>query len=130
MNTLKLRIAKMIESGYYPGDNHTYKVLLESIYDNAYRTIHKVPADTFLLGIVQSFSNLNQEKVDKILNSVKEVVQEALETSGIELTFSDEDWHNLTIKANHERWGNPWLLFVGEDHLITKKGYMCEFFEL
>jgi len=125
---LKYTIAKMIESGYKPGEFNTYEDLIESINDNYYRTIAKVPIDMFILGIIGSFSNLTVDKANTILTSLKEVVQDALETTGIELTFTDSDWHNLKITENPSKWGGKYLLTVNETKL--EKSYMSELFEV
>lgn len=131
MSTLKYKIAKLISSANHPASEPSYESLLECIYDNAYRTVHKVPADTFFLGIVGAFkdTDTNIELANRILAAVKEVVQEALETSGIELNYTDADWDTLNIRAN-TGWGAKLYLFAGEDRLKTKKSFMSEFFEL
>ena len=124
-NSTRFRIARMIGEFVSHGNDLSYEQLLENIYDNSYRTIYKVPTQEFILGIVESFIIKDEEHANKILKIVQEVVQEALEISGFELTFRDEDWHNLKISEDTSYWKKekPWKL-------NTRKAYMSEFFEL
>ena len=123
--TTKYKIAKMMSASYYMTENPSYEHLLEVIYDNRYKTIDKVPINVFLEGLVSSFKLNSLEHANKLLSLVKEVVQEALEMSGIELTFEDEDWQNLKLVAN-TGWNK-------EKHPYElprlSKSYMSEFFE-
>ncbi len=124
MTKLKLQILKHIAAAYFYDDEPTYEQMLEAVYDNYYRSIAKVPADVFLLGNVQSFVLRDVEHANKILTAIKEVVVEALEVSGIEVTFTDEDWYNLKIVENR----NP-TMWSPRYTLENSKSYMSEFFE-
>ena len=94
-----------------------YGECLENIYTNLYRTVLKCPIEIFFLGIIERYS------VPIItIEQIKSVVIETMELSGIEVTFADKDWDNLTIVT--ETWGTHI-----HHKLNTKKGYMVEFFE-
>jgi len=123
MTKLKYQILSHIASGYCYSDNPTYEQMLEAVYENSYKTIEKVPVNVFLLGNVESFVLKDVEHANKVLDVVKQVVIEALEVSGIEVTFTDEEWFKLQITENTTRWGGKYLL-------NNSKGYMYEFFEL
>lgn len=124
METLKKLIAKTIGGNSCYGNNPTYEELLVAIYNNYYRTIGKVPVNIFVLGVVQYFVIKDVVHANKILENLKEVVREALEISGIELTYTDNDWLDLKILENTERWGGEYILSN------NNKGYMSEFFEI
>lgn len=96
--TLKYKIARLISRSCVINEDPTYEQLLEAIYNNQYKTLDKVPTETFFTGIINSFTVLpTVEEYNRILNTIKEVVKEALELSGIELTFTDTDWETLCI---------------------------------
>ena len=125
-NQLKYKIANKIGDIYVyaiEDEQPTYEQLLNAIHKNDYRTIYKMPAKTFIIGIIQSFKleDNTLEKANKILKAIKEVVQEALELNGIELTFTDEDWNKLEV-IEGDRWHRL--------KINTNKLYMSEFFEL
>jgi hypothetical protein len=138
--SLKYKIAKIINAGYtYTGDNSPpYEQLLEDIYNNQYRTVVKVPINMFIIGIIDSFIVKDEQHANKILDIIKEVVTEALETSGIELTFVDGDWDELKVTQDNKR--NKWILLPLEKYNSTGdwpntikpvgKVYMGEFFEI
>jgi hypothetical protein len=124
---LKFQIAKLIGRQYIVGEHSTYENILEAIYENEYRCILKVPTGDFFLGILETFKTPDDIEVkNKILKITKEVVKEAMEVSGIELTFSDEKWDELEIIPNPEP--GPW-----RPRYIFKeipKSYLCEYFEI
>ena len=122
---LKFKIAKLIAGGTYYSQHGDYQELIETIYDNRYRTIYKCPIDLYMLGILSSFIISNIEQANKILDILKEVTQDILETTGIELTFTDEDWDNLQFIPN-EGWNKEKEKFVLPK---LNKSYMSEFFE-
>lgn len=124
MEKLKNIIAKTIGDNFCYGDNPTYEELLIIIEDNYYRTIGKVGVNVFVFGIVQHFIIKDTGHANRILEALKEVVREALEINGIELTYTDSDWLDLKIIENKERWGSKYLLSNYD------KKYMSEFFEV
>jgi hypothetical protein len=124
MERLKKMIAKVIANNFYVGDNPTYEQLLVAIDDNYYRTIGKANVSVFVLGIIQHFVIKDIEHANRILVTIKEVVTEALEINGIELTYTDSDWLDLKIIENNEKWGDKYLLSNYD------KKYMSEFFEI
>lgn len=136
MSKLKYRIAQLIGGNYCPIENPSYEFLLECIYNNAYRTIYKVPIKDFIFGIVDCFKHETVEQQNKILKVMKEVVQEALEFSGFELTYMDNDWDELTIGGqlieSHSNLFKSYTRFhlYNKDSALITKHYMCEFFEI
>ena len=124
MRKLKHIIAETISNNCYYGDNPTYEQLLDAIHDNYYRTIGKVSVNVFVLGIVQHFVIKDVSHANRILEALKEVIRESLETSGVELTYPDDEWLELKILENTERWGGKYVLS------INNKAYMSEFFEI
>lgn len=123
MEKLKLKIADIISNNYHCYEYPTYEQLLYTIYDNYYRTIGKVSVNMFVLGIVEHFVLKDVDHANRILSVLKEVVTEALESNGVELTYTDSDWLDLKIIENPERWGGKYIL----SH--KNKAYMSEFFE-
>ncbi len=135
MNKLKYNIAKRISSGYYYSDDTddiSYEQLLEAIYNNVYKTIYKVPINTFILGNIQSYKIKDLDHANRILTSLKEVVREALEWGGIELTYTDKDWDDLKLLANPTQWGGPYILSKNDESegKLQGKSYMSEYFEI
>jgi|DEB19_MinimDraft_2_1074335.scaffolds.fasta_scaffold00632_3 hypothetical protein len=124
MERLKKIIAEVIANNFYVGDNPTYEQLLFGIDDNYYRTIGKANVSVFVIGIVQHFVIKDIDHANRILVAIKEVVTEALEINGIELTYTDTDWLDLKIIENNERWGSKYRLSNYD------KKYMGEFFEI
>jgi len=123
-NSTKYKIAKIMSNGLYYGDNPTYEQLIESIYENVYVSIYKVPSNTFILGTIESFIINDLDKANMVLSNLKEVVQEALEFSGIELTYPDDDWATLKIINNTDRWGSKFKLSK------NSKSYIGEYFDI
>ena len=114
---LHFNIAKLIASPQaFISEHATYENLLEAIFENRYRCIDKCPADTFIYGVINSF-----KPGVCTLEDVKDVVREALEFGGFELTFPDKDWDNLQLIKSEDRWQT--------DTLNTEKTYMSQFFE-
>lgn len=132
MTKLKYNIAKLISSGYYYNDVPTYEELLEAIYNNVYVTIYKVPLNMFIMGTIQSFVIKDTAHANQILIALKEVVREALETSGIELTCRDADWDDLRLLDNPKQYGGKWILSKNDEFegKLQEKSYMSEFFEI
>ncbi len=122
---LKFEIAKLIAGGTHYSEHADYEELIEAIYDNRYRSIDKCPIDLYLEGVTQSFVLKDMEHANKILNSVKKVTRDILEVSGIELTFTDNDWDNIKYIENTE-WNKERVPFKLSK---TDKCYMSEFFE-
>ena len=89
----------------------SYDELLEDIYDNQYRFILKVPTSVMFNGIIERYEENNIITID----SIKEVIINALEFGGTEVEFTDEDWNNLELSG---------LV------LNTEKSFMMEFFEI
>ena len=76
----------------------------------------------------------NLEKANFILSIIKEVVKDALEVSGIELTFTDSDWSEIKLQKNTYKFSKEDYEFVKNDEVFNftnnKKSYMSNFFEL
>ncbi len=130
--TAKLHIARMIGLSYCSLNDPMYEELLKVIYDYSYRTILKVPANIFIIGIVQSFKLNDLQHANRILNLLKEVVQEALEQSGVELTFTDTDWKELTLIENppKNKFSDIYLLSKNGEGDRAVKTYMSQYFEV
>lgn len=129
MVDFKFKIAKIIAGGTYYSEQAGYQELIEAIYENRYRAIDKCPIDLYILGTVGTFVIKDLGQANKILNVIKEVTQEILETPGIELTFADEDWGNLKFINNPNY--NPEYRWSNHPYILPKlnKSYMSEFFE-
>ena len=129
MTDFKFKIAKIIAGGTHYSEQANYQELIEAIYENRYRAIDKCPIDLYILGTVETFVIKDLEQANRILNVVKEVTQEILETPGIELTFTDEDWDNLKFMNNPNY--NPEYRWSNHSYILPKlnKSYMSEFFE-
>lgn len=126
---LKFKIAELIASGTYHREKANYQELIEAIYNNKYKAIEKCPIDLYILGIVETFVIKDLEHVNKILNTVKKVTKEVFETTGVELTFTDEDWNNLQLIDNPNF--DPKISWNNKPYILPKinKYYMSEFFE-
>ena len=124
MERLKYILANTIGDNFCYGNNPTYEQLLNAICDNYYRTIGKVPVNMFIMGIIQHFVIKDIAHANIVLVALKDVVIEALESCGVELTYTDDDWLDLKIIKNPERWGGEYVLS------INNKAYMSEFFEI
>lgn len=119
----KYHFAKVIGAGYSYNDNPTYENLLEVIHNNYYRAIGKCPIDIFIEGSINTIVIKDINHANKLLELLKEVVQEALEYNGIELTCQDNDWADLRLLENESRYGGKYILPK------LNKSYMSEFFE-
>ena len=98
--------------------SYSYEDLCKQLYDNQYRRIMKVPVDLMFSGIIERY------KYPVVtIDLIKEVIIDALQYSGIETTFVDEDWDKLEYVECTGSWGNIEL------KLNTDKLYMSEFFE-
>jgi ArsR family metal-binding transcriptional regulator len=126
MSKVKYILAKCIGDNYVRQENPTYEQLLEAIHDNYFRTISKCPVNVFVLGCVNIFVIKDVDHANRILNVLKEVVKEALEIGGFELTYTDRDWLDLTLVKNV----NPSFM-AKENYALSKyeKKYMGEYFE-
>lgn len=129
MNKTKYQMAKLIAGGCIYPENPSYEDLLEAIYEQNYRAILKVPTNILLLGTIQSFVLNDLEHANKLLQNLKEVVKDALEVSGVELTYTDEDWENLKLIENPTQWGSKYILSIDTENKYVTKGYMSAFFE-
>lgn len=118
---LKLAIAQHL-SGVYTDD---YDFLCERIGDEQYRLILKCPIEAMIEGVSFMWKN---RTFDEGLEALKEVVENSLQSNGIELTFVDADWHNLK-KIQIEKTDYRGNIYYDEK-LTTNKTYMGEFFEL
>ena len=129
----KLEISKIIAGSHNIHKSNDYEEILNIIYENQYRCILKCPSNIFLLGIVDMFVT-NLEKANFILSIIKEVVKDALEVSGIELTFTDSDWSEIKLQKNTYKFSKEDYEFVKNDEVFNftnnKKSYMSNFFEL
>lgn len=125
IHPLKLAIAQYLSEI----KSTDYEFMIEQIFNNSYRRVLKCPIREMFLGLGNSWKNRTPEEV---LPYLKEVIIEALEFSGIEQTFVDEDWDNLAIiRTQHESKGGmggdrKWETVI----LNTTKNYVSEFFEL
>lgn len=126
MSKLKYLLAKHIGNNHIIQENPTYEQLLQVIHDNYYRTIAKCPVNVFVLGCVNLFVIKDINHANRILNELKEVIREALEFNGLELTYTDRDWLDLTLVENV----NPSYM-AKENYAFSKyeKKYMAEYFE-
>lgn len=129
---IKFQIAKVLENGNRFEGCETYDEAINSIYDNLYRTILKVPTVMCIHGILGHFKIDSLQMAQEILAILKEVIVESLQLSGVELTFTDGDWDSLEIIEN-ENYGKGWVR--KDERYILKneckeKGYLSEFFEL
>jgi hypothetical protein len=120
---IKKRIAHIITGNEFDPSKE-YEEELEYIYNNQYKTVLKVPAKTFILGTCARFKDQNLA-----LKLLKQVITEAMELSGVELTFVDEEWDNLNIVSSTEGYhSHKWILANSSNEI--KKNYMSQFFEL
>ena len=121
--SIKKHIAHIITGNEFNQIN-SYEQELEYIYNNQYVTVLKVPTTMFILGACARF-----KKQNIALKLLKQVVVEALELSGVELTFTNESWDKLKIIPSTVKYcGNKWDLFSDSERIENK--YMSEFFEL
>ena len=123
---LKFRIAKIIGRNISYRDHIGYQELIKAIYNNRYTDIDKCPIDLYFCGLVNSFVINDIAHANKILNVVKEVTKDILESNEIELTFVDYDWEKIRFIPN-EGWNKENVRFT---LLKTDKNYMCELYEI
>ena len=134
MSDIKLRVAKFV-ADLSIGADIDYNILLNHIYDCKYRMIDKVPIDIYFIGIVTRFVITDITHANKLLEVLKEVTQDVLETTGIECTFVDEDWKNLFVVEHKDYFTNQYKIdryYLSTDKeskvRYKLKGYMNEFF--
>ena len=134
MSDIKLRVAKFV-ADLSIGADIDYNILLNHIYDCKYRMIDKVPIDIYFIGIITRFVITGISHANKLLEVLKEVTQDVLETTGIECTFVDEDWKNLFVVEHKDYFTNQYktdryYLSTDKESKVRYKlkGYMNEFF--
>ena len=134
MSDIKLRVAKFV-ADLSIGADIDYNILLNHIYDCKYRMIDKVPIDIYFIGIITRFVITDISHANKLLEVLKEVTQDVLETTGIECTFVDEDWKNLFVVEHKDYFTNQYktdryYLSTDKESKVRYKlkGYMNEFF--
>jgi hypothetical protein len=88
------------------------------VENNLYNHIWKCPISIFIVGAVElKFVDGYQFDLDTLKSEFKSMIEDI---TGLELTFKDSDWDNISIEET--RWGKK---VVG-----TNKSYMSEFFEI
>lgn len=98
-----------------------YNENIKTINENLYRLIYKVPIDLLFTGIIDGFDNIT-------ISDIKEVVIEAIQLSGIEVTFKDSDWDELNFAYEpYQVYHTNTIKFYRT--MNTTKTYMSEFFE-
>ena len=134
MSDIKLRVAKFVADLSIDTDID-YNLLLNHIYDCKYRMIDKVPIDIYFIGIITRFVITGISHANKLLEVLKEVTKDVLETTGIECTFVDEDWKNLFVVEHKDYFTNQYktdryYLSTDKESKVRYKlkGYMNEFF--
>ena len=134
MSDIKLRVAKFV-ADLSIGTDIDYNILLKHIYDCKYRMIDKVPIDIYFIGIITRFVITGISHANKLLEVLKEVTKDVLETTGIECTFVDEDWKNLFVVEHKDYFTNQYktdryYLSTDKESKVRYKlkGYMNEFF--
>jgi len=107
----------------YLADNNIndYETNLEFLYKNAYKIFLKCPTKTFFVGMLKTF----HPNLGITLEDIKEVIIDALEVSGIEVEFIDNDWDNLKIIP-----GDPEFKFDRTTINILDKIYVGSFFQI
>lgn len=131
MSDIKLRVAKFVADLSIDTDID-YNLLLNHIYDCKYRMIDKVPIDIYFIGIVTRFVITDITHANKLLEILKEVTKDILETTGIECTFVDEDWKDIFVtKYTNQQYNiDSYYLSTDKENKVRykSKGYMYEFF--
>ena len=131
MSDIKLRVAKFV-ADLSIGADIDYNILLNHIYDCKYRMIDKVPIDIYFIGIVTRFVITDITHANKLLEVLKEVTQDVLETTGIECTFVDEDWKDIFVTKYTSKQYNidSYYLSTDKENKVRykSKGYIHEFF--
>ena len=131
MSDIKLRVAKFV-ADLSIGADIDYNILLNHIYDCKYRMIDKVPIDIYFIGIITRFVITDISHANKLLEVLKEVTQDVLETTGIECTFVDEDWKDIFVTKYTSKQYNidSYYLSTDKENKVRykSKDYMNEFF--
>ena len=131
MSNIKLTIAKFVADLSIDTDID-YNLLLNHIYDCKYRMIDKVPIDIYFIGIVTRFVITDITHANKLLEILKEVTKDILETTGIECTFVDEDWKDIFVtKYTNQQYNiDSYYLSTDKENKVRykSKDYMNEFF--
>ena len=131
MSDIKLRVAKFVADLSIDTDID-YNLLLNHIYDCKYRMIDKVPIDIYFIGIVTRFVITDITHANKLLEILKEVTKDILETTGIECTFVDEDWKDIFVtKYTSQQYNiDSYYLSTDKENKVRykSKDYMNEFF--
>ena len=131
MSDIKLRVAKFV-ADLSIGADIDYNILLNHIYDCKYRMIDKVPIDIYFIGIITRFVITDISHANKLLEVLKEVTQDVLETTGIECTFVDEDWEDIFVtKYTSQQYNiDSYYLSTDKENKVRykSKGYIHEFF--
>ena len=131
MSDIKLRVAKFV-ADLSIGADIDYNILLNHIYDCKYRMIDKVPIDIYFIGIITRFVITGISHANKLLEVLKEVTQDVLETTGIECTFVDEDWKDIFVTKYTSKQYNidSYYLSTDKENKVRykSKGYIHEFF--
>lgn len=131
MSNIKLTIAKFVADLSIDTDID-YNLLLNHIYDCKYRMIDKVPIDIYFIGIVTRFVITDITHANKLLEILKEVTKDILETTGIECTFVDEDWKDIFVtKYTSQQYNiDSYYLSTDKENKVRykSKDYMNEFF--
>ena len=131
MSDIKLRVAKFV-ADLSIGADIDYNILLNHIYDCKYRMIDKVPIDIYFIGIITRFVITDISHANKLLEVLKEVTQDVLETTGIECTFVDEDWKDIFVTKYTSKQYNidSYYLSTDKENKVRykSKGYIHEFF--
>ena len=132
LDSIKYKIAELINSQDCNYNNPTYEELIKSVYDNIYRKVLKIPINIFIIGIINSFDTSNLVSANKILKIIKEVLQEIFEYCDIELIYSDSDFLDLIISESTPKVGSKWVLVKQKEveYQLINKVYMYEFFEI
>ena len=131
MSNIKLRVAKFV-ADLSIGTDIDYNILLNHIYDCKYRMIDKVPIDIYFIGIITRFVITDITHANKLLEILKEVTKDILETTGIECTFVDEDWKDIFVTKyiNQQYNIDSYYLSTDKENKVRykSKGYIHEFF--
>ena len=131
MSDIKLRVAKFV-ADLSIGTDIDYNILLNHIYDCKYRMIDKVPIDIYFIGIITRFVITDITHANKLLEILKEVTKDILETTGIECTFVDEDWKDIFVTKyiNQQYNIDSYYLSTDKENKVRykSKGYIHEFF--
>lgn len=127
----KYQIAEIIGRGCFLPEKPSYDQIISTINDDVYKCIYKVPVVTFIMGTLESFIIKDLDHANVVLNLIKEVTQDCLESSGFELTYTDRDWIDLKVINNPSQYGNRYMLSKHDlgDRRYNDKVYMSEFFE-